>query len=90
MRFSQEHMGKPMTMAFDLLYPRLAPTTLYGALLRGESPLPFRAADRPKARLPRWPCRRQAQLERRRALKAILPASRGQVPSPGQGGAGAK
>ncbi len=79
-----------MTTAFDLLSPRFAPISLYGALLGGCEPPPLMTLDRPKARLPRWPCRRQAILERRRALKAILPASRDHAPVPSQGGPGSK
>jgi hypothetical protein len=73
-----------MTMAFDLLYPRFAPVTLYGSLLGGDASPACAVASRPRVRLPHWPCRRQAILERRRALKAILPASRSPSPTPGQ------
>jgi len=71
-----------MTSVFDILYPRLAPVTLYGSLLGGGASQVREAANRPKVRLPHWPSRRQSILERRRALKAILPGSGGPTPAP--------
>jgi hypothetical protein len=52
----------------------LASVTLYGLLLGGQARFGREADERPKTRLPRWPCHNRRAVERRRALKTAIPS----------------